>query len=323
MSTLYIDRKDCELKIQGKSLVCFFNGKRQRPVPLEILERIVIASNIQLNSQLLIKLADAGIATTFINPRKANQRAMLTGVDSKNPRLRILQYQASLDKKFKQRIAKSLILAKTKNHLRLYQQIQEKRPELRYPITKAVKELQQITQRLKDKDSTLETLRGIEGNAAKVAFGAYQHLFADSLEFTGRKRRPPPDPVNVCLSLAYTLTYYRAAHLAYGMGLDPMIGFLHEVQYSRDSLAADLIEPWRPHLEEWVYHLFQQRELRAEHFTKNGSSCLLGKTGRHTFFSAYETQQKILTRAIRLQLRGFIKTLKNEYENQPSLQLSN
>ena len=138
------------------------------------------------------------------------------------------------------------------------------------------------------------------------------YLFAKSLGFEGRKRRPPPDPVNVCLSLAYTLIHYRAAQQAYAMGLDPMIGFLHEAQYSRDSLAADLIEPWRPHVDEWVYQLFQQRQLRTEDFAVEPSRCTLKKAGRQTFYAAFERWQKPLSRAIRLQLRRLIKALRNE-----------
>ncbi len=139
-----------------------------------------------------------------------------------------------------------------------------------------------------------------------------KHLFPESLGFDGRKRRPPPDPVNVCLSLTYTLLHYRAAQQAYAMGLDPMIGFLHEAQYSRDSLAADLIEPWRPHVDEWVYQLFQQRKLRAEDFSTEPGRCTLGKAGRQKYYAAFEKWQKPLTRAIRLQLRSLIKELRNE-----------
>jgi len=91
-----------------------------------------------------------------------------------------------------------------------------------------------------------------------------------------------------------------------------MIGFLHEAPYSRDSLAADLIEPWRPHVDEWVYRLFQQRQLREEDFTVEPSRCILGKAGRQRFYAAFESWQKPVTRAIRLQLSRLIKELRKK-----------
>jgi hypothetical protein len=70
-----------------------------------------------------------------------------------------------------------------------------------------------------------------------------------TLIFGGRNRRPPRDPANAVLSLGYTLLHFEAVRACYGAGLDPMIGFFHNLDFGRESLACDLVEPLRPRLD--------------------------------------------------------------------------
>src|SRR5690606_25497362 len=60
----------------------------------------------------------------------------------------------------------------------------------------------------------LESLLGVEGNAAALYFANFRSLLKPvttedeallSFDFTQRNRRPPSDPVNAMLSFAYTL----------------------------------------------------------------------------------------------------------------------
>lgn len=87
----------------------------------------------------------------------------------------------------------------------------------------------------------------MEGAGAAAYFGCFGHLLrAPEITFSGRNRRPPRDPVNVLLSLGYTLlanVIQTQVHLA---GLDPYLGSLHGVAYGRPSLVLDLMEEFRP-----------------------------------------------------------------------------
>ena len=91
--------------------------------------------------------------------------------------------------------------------------------------------------------------------------------------FSGRNRRPPKDPVNVCLSLVYTLLYQEVINALKTAGLDPALGCFHELYYSRQSFTCDLLEPVCPLIDIWVYGLFQQRLIRAEDFSINAEAC--------------------------------------------------
>lgn len=308
MTTLYIDRKNTRLKTESNTLVCFVDDKRQRPVPLLLLERLVVSSAVELSSTVLLKLTEANVTVVFINPRNSKQQACVIGSLGKNPHIRLAQYQARQDVTQSSAIAQQWVTAKVRNQRRLLNQYHDSRKDLRYTLGKSIDQLNNALKSL-ESPVTLDTLRGIEGSAARASFTAYRDILPDSLGFTGRKRRPPPDPVNACLSLAYTLLHTRATQAAFAQGFDPMLGFLHEPKYSRDSLAADLIEPWRPYVDAWVLAQFSQRELRKEDFTQDQNACLLGKAGRYKFYSSFEPVLKKLNRGMRLQLHQLRKKL--------------
>ena len=117
-------------------------------------------------------------------------------------------------------------------------------------------------------------------------------------------RRPPPDPVNAALSLAYTLLASVAVRACWIVGLDPAVGFLHGLSHGRASMACDLMEPWRATVDVWVWQQFQSRELRADHFGSDGSgACLLGKAGRAHFYRAFEPLGRRLERLMRRHAR--------------------
>lgn len=128
-------------------------------------------------------------------------------------------------------------------------------------------------------------------------------MLPPALGFTGRNRRPPRDPANAVLSLAYTLLHFEAVRAGHAAGLDPYIGFYHRPSFARASLASDLIEPLRPWLDQHLWRLFAERVLRPEHFTLDRGACLLGKAGRERFYPCYETLIRPARRALRRSAR--------------------
>jgi CRISPR-associated protein Cas1 len=143
---------------------------------------------------------------------------------------------------------------------------------------------------------TLNALRGAEGAAAAAYFAAYTEQVPPQWQFNGRKRRPPPDPVNAILSLTFTLLNGEAIRALLSHGLDPAIGALHDLAYSRDSLACDLMELLRTSAETWVLNLFKSAALDSGHFQyPEAGKCMLNKEGRALFYPLYQ-QQAILWR---------------------------
>jgi CRISPR-associated protein Cas1 len=131
-------------------------------------------------------------------------------------------------------------------------------------------------------------LRGLEGAGAAAYFEGFADLLPASLHFAGRNRRPPRDPVNAMLSLGYTLLHAEAVLALYGAGLDPFVGFFHALDYGRESLACDVVEPLRVEVEQHVLMLFRSEKLRADDFSLAAGACLLGKAGRTRFYAEWE-----------------------------------
>jgi CRISPR-associated protein Cas1 len=180
-------------------------------------------------------------------------------------------------------------------------------------LTNALDTLARLQARIAVDSGALDrdTLTGLEGAGAAAYFRAYATLFADSLEFSRRRRRPPPDPVNVCLSLGYTLLHHEAVREIQVVGLDPLLGFLHVPERGRESLASDLVEPLRPHVDEWVWRNFAERLLRREHFSlEKGGACLMGKTGRQRFYDGFEPLAAGLRRLLRRTARNLAADLR-------------
>jgi CRISPR-associated protein Cas1 len=166
---------------------------------------------------------------------------------------------------------------------------------------RALAEIEQNLALLRLADFSVNQLRGMEGGAAALYFAAFRQLFPASLAFTRRLRRPPPDPVNVCLSLGYTLLLYEAVSVCRQVGIDPLLGFYHEPAFGRESLACDLIEPLRPRLDALVWQLFREKVMRGEYFSKEQGRCQMNKSGRKHFYAMYEQFAHPLRRLLRLQ----------------------
>jgi len=120
--------------------------------------------------------------------------------------------------------------------------------------------------------------------------------------------------VNAVLSLAYTLVHSDALAQAHAAGLDPYLGFLHEPEYGRPSLAADLMEPLRPRVDAWVWEQFRQRNLRPERFTRrDDQGCHLDKEGRAHFYPAYEEAARPWRRWLRAATYALVRHLQEDY----------
>ncbi len=113
-------------------------------------------------------------------------------------------------------------------------------------------------------------------------------LLPEHLKFSQRNRRPPKDPVNAVLSLGYTLLHAEAILALYGAGLDPFVGFYHTLDFGRESLACDIVEPLRVDVDRHALMLFRTEKLRQDDFSQADSACLLGKAGRSRFYAEWE-----------------------------------
>lgn len=156
----------------------------------------------------------------------------------------------------------------------------------------------------------MNQLRGLEGATAKVIFYAISAIAPQWCQFKGRNRRPPLDPINVLLSLSYSLVYAECTRALTAHALDPMLGFYHEPVHGRYSLACDLTERIRTEVEKWVLDLVLMEQLKPIHFSYSEQyPCTLNKEGRAIFYPLWEKKLKIWKKYVRLNAQRWAKII--------------
>jgi len=111
---------------------------------------------------------------------------------------------------------------------------------------------------------------------------------AEEFDAHGRQRRPPPDPINAALSLAYSMLTHECTAALRTARLEPSIGAFHVSRPGRPALALDLMEPFRPLVaDSVVITAFNRGELRPGHFLRTVAGCMFTEAGRKAFFEVY------------------------------------
>ena len=101
-----------------------------------------------------------------------------------------------------------------------------------------------------------------EGNCARL----YWNLFSESLELKGFRRLTQSDGLNGLLNYGYAVLMLRIEQKLLGCGLDPLYGMGHVPRERSLPLAYDLMEPFRPAVDELVYKWVKEMNGSEEAF---------------------------------------------------------
>jgi CRISPR-associated protein Cas1 len=223
---------------------------------------------------------------------------------------RIAQYRMSLDKEACLIFSKELVKEKISYQYDFLSTRRELDLNHRYELTVSLRKLEAIRNVIHEKES-IPSLMGLEGAAAAGYFEAISVIAPPRLGFSHRNRRPPRDPLNAIFSLGYTLLHAEAVLAIYGFGLDPFIGFYHQLDFSRESLACDLSELFRVEIDSFSLDLFRKDILRVEDFSTTNSGCSLGKNGRAKYYKEWE----IFAEKFRKKLNESINEISDRFLN--------
>lgn len=286
MTSLYVDRRGVELEVDGEALVFRENGSRTGTVPIAPLSRVFLRGDVRLQSSVLGKLGERGIGVIVLSGRKAEPTMLLARPHNDAAR-RVAQYRLSQDTAFCLEFSRTLVFDKVTAQRTHAARLREHEFGYRYELTLVLRKLDEMLPRIMQMPS-IASLRGIEGAASAAHFKGLAAIAPPRLAFSQRNRRPPRDPLNAVLSLGYTLLHTEAVLALYGAGLDPFIGFYHQLDFGRESLACDLVEPLRVEVDNFALQLFRKEILRPEYFSTTASGCLMGKSARPGFYEAWE-----------------------------------
>lgn len=316
MKTLFIDRKNAELEIErGRLLIRFAETRPVTSIPVSNIDMLVVSASVLFSSTLLNNLTQAGITSVFINPRQSENCTITCGLMHNNAERRLLQYGAIANEQQRLALSQQLVCHKLRLQRHMLLLALRTRQDKRHALLASSARIADAMQKTATAEN-IASLRGLEGASAAAYFEAYQTLFAPALQFNGRNRRPPRDPVNVILSLTYTLLHAEAVRTLFATGFDPLLGIYHDTSFGRESLACDLVELFRPSADRWVWRLFAEETLCADHFSMAERTdelpCMLGKRGREIYYSQYSQIAHGWRRLMRRTTRHWLALLSNK-----------
>lgn len=292
LNTLYVQSQGAYLRLEGETLRVDIDGELRLQVPLHHLGGLVVFGNVLLSPFLLARCARDGRAVAWCS-RSGRFEGRLAGPVSGNVLLRRAQHECLDDAEATLALAMSFVQGKVRA-----QRLVLARAARSDAAPHALADTAETVRRLGHQvavATSLDELRGIEGQAAALYFDRFDGLItAPDLAFSSRTRRPPLDPVNALLSFLYTLLKNECEAALESVGLDPQIGFLHTLRPGRPALALDLMEEFRAWwADRLALTLINRRQVTPQHFERRpGGAVYLSEEGRRIVLTAYQERKQ-------------------------------
>lgn len=224
------------LSLKDRQLVFAFKDdpNNSQTVPIEDIGVVVIENQqVSITIPLLNALTDDNVQVVFCN-QKGMPHSMLLNMDSNINQGEVLRNQMAAGEVVKKQLWKQIVEAKIKNQARLLNKIGYDGSMLRIYYNN-----------VKSGDSDNR-----EGIAARVYF---QTLFGRDFI-----RDRSQEGINVLLNYGYTILRAAVSRALVSSGLFPAIGIFHRNRSNAFPLADDVVEPFRPYVDEIVHDLAMQ-----------------------------------------------------------------
>ena len=297
LNTLFVMSEDAYLTLDGENIVANREKQVVGRFPMHNLAGVVSFSYAGASPALMGVCVERGIALSFCSPR-GRFLARVDGGGSGNVLLRRTQYRVADDPAASCRAARCMIFGKLYNSRWSIERTRRDHG-LRVDGEKLRAASERIQQTLSAvlEETSLDSLRGIEGTAATAYFSVLDDMILNRKEdffFHGRNRRPPLDNLNAMLSFAYSLLAHDCAGALESVGLDSYVGFLHRDRPGRTSLALDLMEELRPCMaDRFVLTLVNNRVVSGKDFEQQESGAVrFTEDGRRAFLKSWQEKKK-------------------------------
>jgi CRISPR-associated protein Cas1 len=297
LNTLFVTTQGAYLAKEGESVVVRVEKETRLRVPVHTLGGIVCFGNVGCSPFLMGFCAERDVAISFLS-EYGRFLARVQGPVSGNVLLRREQYRRADDMTFSAKMARSVLTGKLANCRTVLQRaLRDHSDKLDADqVSQASRQISYSLKRLQE-DVPLNSMRGIEGDAAHVYFKVFDHIITSQKEdffFQDRNRRPPLDNVNCLLSFLYTLVMHDVRSALESVGLDPAVGFLHRDRPGRPGLALDLMEEFRPFIaDRLTLSLINLSQVQKKGFKKSESGAvLMDDETRKTVLVAYQKRKQ-------------------------------
>ncbi len=332
LNTLYVMTPNAYVHLENDTLRIEVDREKKMQVPLHHLGSIVCFGDVMMTPGAMRRCAEDGRCVVLLD-RNGRFKARLEGPVSGNILLRQEQFRKAEDSAFTLDVAKATIAGKLRNsrQILLRGAREAGNADDGAKLARTADDLAASLRALPGA-SNLDTVRGIEGEAARNYFEALNHLVRwevrEAFTMDGRSRRPPRDRFNALLSFIYALVLNDCRSALESVGLDAQLGFLHAVRPGRAALALDLMEEFRSVLaDRLALTLINRAQVNAADFDERpGGAVYLHDDARKTVVVAYqERKQEEISHPLlesripiglipQLQARFLARTIRGEME---------
>ncbi len=323
---LYVQTPGARVGKSGDTLTVKAEDEPDREVAFDDVSELVLAGPVSLTTPALHELLRRETPVAWVS----SGFWFLGSTGAQGPKsaaTRTAQYARAEDAIARMRFARGLIEAKIKNQRTILRRNWRGQTDERDDRLGRLKRLAEAARQA----PTPPALLGVEGEAAAIYFRGFPSLLTESARafpefgFGARNRRPPADPVNACLSLAYALLARSCAAALSVAGLDPWKGLFHVEKPGRPALALDLMEPLRSIIADSVVLMaINNGELGPNDFVTAARGVNLKFQARRRFIAGYERRldqefahplfgyQISMRRALHVQARLLARYLRGE-----------
>lgn len=291
-NTLFLTIDGAYLHVEGEGFKIDLPDGSFRRLPRINVWSVAIFGNIMISPQAMGRCAKEGRGISFFDMR-GRFLARVEGETTGNVLLRRAQHHGLDDPVRRLQPARAFVAGKLQNsrHMLLRSARNATGNDvgaLRFAARDHADALGEL-----EHASDIDTLLGIEGNAARSYFAVFASMIRNDRgewSFSGRNRRPPLDPVNALLSFLYAILTHDVRSALEGVGLDPQVGYLHALRPGRPALALDLMEELRPLVDRFVLRRVNLGQVQPRDFTtRSGGAVELKDAPRKQLLVAWQT----------------------------------
>jgi len=210
------------------------------PKRIDVENIIVYGQNGNISITAIRWLIKQNVTITILNWNGKLLTVMLPP-ESVQVKTKFAQYHAYQNTHTKFLLAKKFITAKFEKTKLVLDWLKQRYPEIDNDISVEAKKLA-VTQ-------TIPDILTVEGRVASFYWGQLKKIFPNKYEFSTRSHINRPkgagDHINCLLNYGYAILESQCLKAINSAGLDPHVGFMHQMAIGKNSLAYDLQEPYR------------------------------------------------------------------------------
>ncbi len=253
------------LGVKDQKFVVYHKQKSIKEIPFFKTTQIILGSGNNVSTSALFWASIYGIDVVMASKTGRPLSLMIPLSTDKRVKTRIQQYEAYKNSKGSI-IAEAILKARINSQIILLE-------KYGLPTQKLIKNLNKVETNNRPIDEIRTRLLVLEGNCSKHFFKQYFLLFPKCLKPKKREKYKAQSPLNNLLNLGYEILKGEVYKAILNAHLDPYLGYLHSMQFSKPSLVCDIQEIFRTVIEDFLvmYH----QNIEPESFEPKGNRIFL------------------------------------------------